>query len=313
MSSTPYPLSVAESQGAMIETTFLLVSGFKDEFNATTSHAYTLDTTNASAVWMRQDDYPMLGGITHAAFVVVRGQFFICGGYRGGAPGPHTNRCFVMDLSQPKGRQWSPLAALPNGGRAAGGLVYDSALDSLIFSGGSQRPILHNITTVDYTNTWMYSFRNPRGKWIPKAPIPYTANHISYVTTTDAAGRERHYFSGGQDRENEAFGNKRDHYEYVASTDTWTRRMPIPFARGHTSSSTRAVGCGYFVAGGATNGKVKLSDISYYHVPTDRWTVSIGQLPKALNTPVCDISGEYWYCESGLVYGKFSYKIRITI
>jgi hypothetical protein len=297
----------------MIGSTFLLISGFKDAYNATTNHTYSLDTTNATAVWVRQDDVPIRSGITHSGHVVARGQFFMCGGYVGGHPGPHTNRCFVLDLSQPKGLQWKPFPSLPSG-RAGGGLVYDTAMDALIFSGGAQRPVPGSIFAVDYNTTWMYSFRALGAKWVRKAPIPYRANHISFVTTKDALGRDRHFFVGGQEQENEASGNMRNHYEYVVSNDTWIPRMPLPIPRGHASSSTRAVGCGYLVAGGTTNGKVKLSDISYYHVPTNNWTVGIGQLPNAINTPVCDVASDgQWYCESGFVNRKFSYKIPIAM
>jgi hypothetical protein len=147
---------------------------------------------------------------------------------------------------------------------------------------------------------------------------PYRGNHISFVTATDAMGKERHYFLGGQDGENEADGNKVDHYEYNVTTDTWIPRQSLPRGRGHSSSSTRPFGCGYLMAGGATNGKRKLSDIGYYHIPTDSWT-SIGDLPKALNTPVCDIvtqgdetTSSWLYCATGFIRGKFDYKIQIV-
>lgn len=62
------------------------------------------------------------------------------------------------------------------------------------------------------------------------------------------------------------------------------------------------------------------SDISFYDPldgPDGKWT-KIGDLPWAINTPVCDISldlnGQDWlYCETGNVYGTYSYRRKINL
>jgi len=61
------------------------------------------------------------------------------------------------------------------------------------------------------------------------------------------------------------------------------------------------------------------SDISYYDPldgPNGKWT-KIGDLSKAINTPVCDFSlnvnGEDWmYCESGSPNRSFSKRRKIS-
>ena len=87
----------------------------------------------------------------------------------------------------------------------------------------------------------------------------------------------------------------------------------MPFTRGHASSSTRAMGCGFIIAGGSTNENGKTKDISFYDITTDTWT-KIGELPNAINTPVCDIGVDgYLYCESGWPNGTFSHKRKIYL
>jgi hypothetical protein len=82
--------------------------------------------------------------------------------------------------------------------------------------------------------------------------------------------------------------------------------------------STRAVSCGYIIAGGATNsgtsGRKKTRDVSYYDIPSDTWT-HLGNMTKGLNTPVCDIDfvNNYLYCETGVKTGSFSQRIRIEL
>lgn len=309
-------MKVAEAQGAMVGSTFLLVSGFYNLFQFATNNVYTLDTANVNATWQAQDKLPARLGITHAAFVAIGTKFYMCGGYVGGNPGRHTNQCFVMDLSKPRRQQWTRFEALPNGGRAGGGMVYDSKLDALIFAGGAQRPILNSVAAIDFNTTWMYSFKtsNTTG-WVPKASIPFQGNHLSFVTVqTDASRTERHFFAGGQDRENEKNGNYDYHFEYDAQTDVWMQRRAMTIARGHASSSTRAVGCGgYLMAGGATNGGLQTADISYYHIATDTWT-SIGNLTTPINTPVCVVSANnnVLYCESGSVTRTVSQTIQLV-
>jgi hypothetical protein len=198
------------------------------------------------------------------------------------------------------------------GGRAGGGMVYDSTLNALIYSAGATRPIPQKRTALDHSNTWMYSLSNPTAGWIAKAPMPFHANHMSSVTAIDAAGKQRHYFTGGQKGEDEHDGNVVEHFEYDAIKDVWIKRKFMTIPRSHAASSTRAIGCGFIMVAGCTNGGQKIADISYYDTVTDTWT-KIGDLPSAINTPVCDISGRTLYCDSGWDTGKFSRKAGITL
>jgi len=59
----------------------------------------------------------------------------------------------------------------------------------------------------------------------------------------------------------------------------------------------------------------QIKNMSYYDPLADSWT-KIGDLPKGINTPVCDfslrINGHDWmYCESGDPHTKFSFKRKI--
>lgn len=260
------------------------------------------------------DDYPFPIGVTHAAFVVVGMKFYMCGGYAGGGIGMHTDVCMVYDHSKPSGvgQQWSLFTPLPGGGRAGGHMVYDSTLKALIFSGGATRPIPQRRTAVDHRDTWMYSLNNPSSGWIAKAPMPFHANHMSAVTAKDSNGIERHYWTGGQLEENEHDGNISEHYEYDAVNNVWIARTFMSIPRSHHASSTRAVGCGFIVVAGCTNGGQKMSDISYYDTVSDTWT-KLGDLSSSINTPVCDIGNNVLFCDTGWDSGLFSKKIGIVV
>jgi hypothetical protein len=51
----------------------------------------------------------------------------------------------------------------------------------------------------------MFNLSNTELGWAAKAPIPFAAYHMSFVTAHDDKGNERHYFVGGQVGENGAF------------------------------------------------------------------------------------------------------------
>lgn len=248
----------------------------------------------------------MPAGITHAALSRVGTKVYLCGGYLGGHPGPHVSDCFVYDHSIPPGsqQQWSRFASLPNGGSAGGGMIYDTARNTLFYAGGGQRRIIGSPHPVDIDNTWKIRLSDPRSGWVASTPFPYLANHLSYVTHRDSRGSERHFFLGGQVGEIECCANFGLNFEFIASSETWVRRASIPIPRGHASSSTRAVGCGFVVAGGSTNSetsfKNRTNDISYYDIPTNTWTSTIGLLPASIATPIVDIhSNGYMYFVSG--------------
>jgi hypothetical protein len=306
-----YP--VAEAQGAIIGTDMLIVGGFLAGFNNVSVQTHSFDTANPKATWVQQDDYPYPIGITHGAFVVVGTKFYMCGGYAGGGIGMHADVCMVYDHSQPKGqgKQWQLLPPLPQG-RAGGGMVYDSTLNALIFSAGATRSKPQTRKADDHSNTWLLSLSNPAAGWVGKAPMPFLANHMSSVTAKDATGKERHYFTGGQKGEDEHDGNQAEHFEYDAVNDQWFARKFMTLPRSHAASSTRAIGCGFIMVAGCTNGGLKISDISYYDVPTDTWT-KIGDLSSAINTPVCDISNGNLFCATGWDSGRFARNIGITL
>lgn len=309
-----HPFTVAEAQGAMIGTNLVIVGGFLQGYNSVSVQTQSWDTNNPDANWLRMDDYPFATGVTHAAFVVVGTKFYMCGGYAGGGIGMHTDVCMVYDHSkQPgKGEQWSTFTSLPDGGRAGGHMVHDRTLNALIFSGGASRPQVQTRSAKDHKDTWMYSVGNPSAGWVSKAPLPFFANHMSAVTAKDGSGKERHYWTGGQLEESEHDGNLSDHYEYDAINNVWYKRKFMSIPRSHHASSTRAIGCGFIVVAGCTNGGKRIADVSYYDIPTDTWT-KIGDLTDSINTPVCDISNGVLHCNTGWDGGNFSKKIQIAL
>jgi len=231
--------------------------------------------------------------------------------YLGGHPGQEIADCLVYDHSvQPKG-EWTFFASLPEG-RAGGGMVFDSTKNELVFASGAVRPVAGKADAVDQNDTWAYSLSNPEAGWIKKADIPYHANHMSFVTAKDENGKERHFFVGGQIDENEYSGNVKMHYEWDSIDEKWIKRADMPFTRGHASSSTRPIACGYIIAGGSTNEFGMTKDVSYYDIPSDMW-IKIGEVPQQVNTPVCDIRGEYFYCESGNPWSKLSFRRPIIV
>jgi Galactose oxidase, central domain len=214
--------------------------------------------------------------------------------------GPHIDTCLVYDhsIAPGSGNQWKFFESLPEG-RGGGALVFDPSRNALIFAGGAERPIPGLARTVDYKHAWMYELDNPGWRLLPD--IPYFANHMSYVTTKDSSGNVRHFFVGGQMGESEKAGNTKVHYEFDAINERWLKRADMPFTRGHASSSTGAVPCGYIIAGGSTNEFGKTADVSHYDIASNSWT-KIGDLPGVVNTPVCviDFDAGMYHCETGL-------------
>ena len=291
-------MSTEEPMGLLVGNDFVSFSGFIDRFDATTNITYARDITTAGSPWRRMDDMPLEVSVTHAPTVLVGMKVYMCGGYWGGHPGPHAAYCFIYDHSIPPGSglQWTRFADLPNNGYAGGGMIYDALQDALYFAGGGQRLTPGNPHPVDSDRAFKYSLQNPSAGWVEIAPIPYKANHLSSVTQT-YLGKQRHFFVGGQKGEYEAQQNLAELYEFIASNETWAARTFMPFGRGHATSSTRPIGCGFFIAGGAVNSittkKNRTTNILYYDIPTDNWT-SIGDLylgaPHA--TPRVDIHND---------------------
>jgi hypothetical protein len=301
----------------MVGSDFVILSGFKWNFGETTMETYALDTTNPTATWRKMDDAPpsVTPGFSHSAYTVVGTKIYLCGGYLGPDPGGHFSKCVVYDHTVPpgSGNQWSGIADLPDEGRGGAGMIYDKNRNALYFSSGAKRD-QGTTNTYDKPDTWMFDLANPSLGWVNKTDLPYMANHMGAVTAKDELGNERHYFLGGQNGHNEANGNFAYNYEWDSVSESWIRRADMPMTRGHFSSSTRAIGCGFLIAGGTSNGMGKITDISYYDIKTDKWT-KIGDLWDTINTPICDIvtysTGEKWlYCDG---YWHGAKRIQIVV
>jgi Kelch motif len=293
--SPDYPIVTEEPQGLLIGNDFIQFSGYTGQFTNTTNQTYARDVTVLNSTWRRMEDVPVALGITHAPAVAIGTKVYLCGGYYGFVGGLHIPDCFVYDHAKAPGTgQWSRLPNLPNGGSGGGGMIYDRLRNALYYTGGAQRFTLGSIVATDVNNTYRYSFAAPGAGWIATSPLPYKANHLSYVTHTDAYGRQRHFFLGGQEAQFECCRNVDRVYEFIAASGTWIKRATMPLARGHASASTRPLGCGFIIAGGSINAvngstvRVKTSDVSYYDLPTDSW-MSIGSLPFKGATPLVDI------------------------
>ena len=293
-SFTPdYPIDTTEPMGLIIGDDMVSFSGFINSFRAVTNQTFARDITNINSTWRRMDDMPLLFDVTHAATAVVGTKVYLCGGYRGAHPGPHTPLCYAYDHSKNPGvgQQWTKFADIPKNGTAGAGMVYDAQRSTLFYAAGGQRLIQGRPQSVDVSETWKFNFIHASDGWVSTNSIPHKANHLSAVTAR-FRGHERHFMVGGQISEMEATGNLADVFEFFASNETYVRRASMPFGRSHTTISTRAIGCGFIVAGGSVNGingrKNRTNNILYYDIPTNSWT-PIGHMPYPLATPLVDI------------------------
>jgi hypothetical protein len=307
-----YPIPVAESMGALIGDDFVIVSGFSGTFNNVTTRVFAFDTKNATAKWREMDAVPVTG-FTHAGYAVNGSVLYICGSYVGGVnviqDGPI---CLKYTHTAPLGSQWSFLPSLPDG-RGGGGFFHIKETNSLLYAAGATRRGI----TIDQNTTWELFLDNLSAGWVTRAPTLYRGNHISHVTVF-YNGRYRYYIAGGQLQQRESSSNQPDLLEWDQANMAWIRRANMTLPRGHASSSTLPYGCGFMMMGGAINTGTTTSDISYYAIDTDTWT-KIGDLPRSLNTPVCDIvrnlNGSDWvYCNTGPVStNNFNTRRRISL
>jgi Kelch motif len=298
----------------------MIFAGFRSGFSVVTNRTYARDVRYLNSTWRRMDDMPLASGITHMATVSVGSIVYLCGGYHGPHPGPHTSICFQYNhsIAPGTGAQWSYLPSLPNGGSAGGGMIYSTAYNTLYYTGGGQRLVPGTVQPVDLNSTWKLALHNQSAGWLPSTPLPYLANHLSYVTHRDTLGYERHYVLAGQVAENECCGNLAYNYEFLPRNETWIQRASMPIPRGHAASSTRAFGCGFIIAGGSINNpnrtsttKIRTDDVSYYDVYKDSWVTAIGKLPAIGATPIVDIHNNgYMHFISPL---PLSERRRITV
>jgi N-acetylneuraminic acid mutarotase len=308
---------VAESQGGLIGNDMVVVSGFSTGWNYTTPKVYAYDTSVRGAQWREMDNIPVPEGLTHTGHVVVNcTKLYMCGGYVGNYtpynPVP-TSDCYQYNHKATAGTQWQKLPSLP-GPRAGGSMHYDQNKNSLTFACGASRSDVKNAsTTVDHNDVWELSLDNLAAGWQTKAPIPYMANHVGF-TSVLYNGVQRHYTLGGQDRTDEPYGNKDSVFQYDSDKDLWTAVASMPYPRGHFASSTVSDndGWGFFIVGGAVNGKKSMADLHYYSIGEDKW-YKIGELPSARNTPVCIMGPDnYLYCQGGNIAFKFSWRMQLA-
>jgi N-acetylneuraminic acid mutarotase len=314
----PYPISSAEPHGLMIGNDLIVFGGFYNFFTATYTQTYARDITKNNTMWRRMEDLPRPIGITHTPSIAVDQKVYMCGGYEGASPGPHIAYCFVYDHAKLPGTgQWTRIRSVPRNGTGGAGMIYDRPTNSLYYVGGAQRPIPGSrLYSVDYNNVWKYKIDDAASGWRKSTSVPYFGNHITYITAKDGNGIDRYYFLGGQKGEDERLGNLADVFEFIPQTETWIRRASMPFGRGHASASARAIGCGFIVAGGAINTgssvglKIQTADVSYYDIPTNKWT-SIGNLAYAMVTPVVaiDSTGYMHFVDTR----KNGYRRRISL
>jgi Galactose oxidase, central domain len=310
-----YPISVGEGQGLILKKSiFVITSGFSEAFSLEpTKKGWKFDLRNTSGAWEPIDDVPLPYGLTHAAYSRHgEDSVYMCGGYVGKHPGGPTASCLSFNVSKPLGSQWSVLPDLP-AKRSGGALMYDEKTKTLTFATGASRPNPKNpIFTADHDDVWkldMKSAKSIKNGWYNTSKIPYFANHIG-STSIWYKGKQRHFVLGGQHGEDEKDTNMPYMYEWDTLNDKWIKRADMLIPRGHFSSSSAPwKQCGFFIAGGRTNPD-KLSDVHYYDIATDHWH-DIGDLKVALNTPVCDVSGDALYCNTGPVGGNFAWKVGI--
>ena len=283
-----------EPHGLLVGNDLVVFAGFVQRLTNVINQTYAKDVTVSNSTWRRMEDVPLPVGITHTPTVLIGKKVVLCGGYLGGVPGPHVANCFIYDHNVIPGMdQWARFPRLPDGGSAGAGMIYDSGSRTLFYAGGSKRPILGESFSFDVNTVWKYTFASGLRNWVASTPIPLQSNHMSSVTHRDSiTKKERHFFLGGQMGENEYTGNLPDMYEFIVSSETWVRRAPMPMGRGHAMASTRSFGCGFIISSGSVNTATRVlnrtADISYYDIPTDRWT-SIGSLVYGMVTPVIDI------------------------
>lgn len=72
-----YPIPLAESQGGIIGSDFVIFSGFTNGVGQATNKNYALDMTDPNATWRSVADLPVSEGITHGAFAIVGNKFYM--------------------------------------------------------------------------------------------------------------------------------------------------------------------------------------------------------------------------------------------
>ena len=304
-------------------------------YGKATAKNYALAVMNPNAKWHNMDDLPVKQGITHGAFVVIGKKLYMCGGYvgkflfdfallnclcahQGYALG--LKQATIPDLTS----RYVPYMIRQNLQLAVNGATSRNSPKAVLVAGWfttriAMRCFSQQVQNGHRQETLMPSTTSTHGctvsaaleqdEWKNKtSPLPCQPHEFHHRQ----AMTKRHYFLAGQIGENESTGNIKDNYEWDAMNKMWIRRKSMPFTRGHTASSTRAIGGGFIIAAGLTNESGKTSHTMLSLVlPTLGRRSGIFQLD--INTPVCDIDGGYFYCEGGWANGADSYRIKIEV
>jgi hypothetical protein len=278
--------------GGFIGSDLFTFGGFNGSFVSAANRAYVLNTVTDTLTDV--DRLPNAEGITHMGTVIIGNKVYGCGGFLNGL-GPNfkaTAECHVYTHGNPPGSQWSRLPDLP-AIRAGGTLMHSITRNSLLFATGADSKTYSR--PVDSYDFWELALDDIEAGWTSRANIPFRSNHVGGVTV-NYQGTEFQYVTGGQDGPRESDGNYAWLYEYNGITDTWRQLTNMTVATGHISASTVPYkNCGFFIMGGCNNVKIKTSAIYYYDIGSDTWT-KIGDLPDALNSPVCDILNDEIHC-----------------
>lgn len=281
-----------ESSGGVLRTTnahhLIVAGGYISNSGLTaTTAVYSLRVTNAYPKWIQRK--PMPRALTHCAQALVNHTMYLCGGFLGKAPGRSVPDCYSYSILSDT---WNALPNLPIdvGG---GSMVYIKPINSLFYGGGMRRKE-GRYDGIDMPNTYMLSLDNIKAGWKRKANMPNPRNHMAAATVSS-----RHFFLGGQHSDDEDAGNQATVNEYVYQTNKWFTKAPLPLPLGHIVGSTFAYWNGILTVGGVRNGRKQISNIYYYRVDSNSWTL-VGHYPRSVQSPICGLSNLSIHCTTGM-------------
>ena len=216
--------------------------------------------------WHRRAEMPIPGGITHAGQATDGEHIFIVGGMATAQPEIKFPDCQSIDMVLSYSiadNSWSTLPSLPSP-RAGGGATYLNGRLHF-FGGGTFVPELK--FTEDHADHWSLDLTQPSLGWRRHASISLARNHMGAATVGSFI-----YAVGGQFLEEEYHANQNLVERYDPHTDAWTVVAPMPEAMGHITPGTFASQHGFFVLGGFSNGRYRLSYSMFFYSPAhDAW------------------------------------------
>ena len=286
----PYPLAISEGQGNVGSSQLVICGGFLNFPGITKSCYKRKFNGNPNENWVKLASMPGSIGITHMATVSDGPNIYFIGGFLGKHPGKSVTTAFKLNVASNK---WSYLPSL-KGPRAGGGLIKVGI--KLIFAGGVNRPTNSNKNMVDYGTVYELDLGNMSKGWtVKKYNMPNPRNHMAAVSVC-----QKHFFIGGQKKENEFKGNQATVNQYLPSSGKWVTKAPLPTGTGHISYSVLAHqgSCGIFVIGGIINGRKLIGTVWYYSVSADKWSYA-GEFPRGVQTPICQLKWNKIICATG--------------